>query len=124
MSIEATTNNEVKESDENLQTLSSTDETTVNDSQPTTESDLSEANTAKTSPSTPIDIKQNGAITDKNNDYIPSPFTSSIKLEQIIDNEQPITKKDASTDNSIEHFYDFCPENFHAEQVRPSFATK
>jgi len=85
---------------------------------------VSEANPTKSTSSAPIDVQPNSAITDKDNDHILSPFTSPIKLEQIIDNEQPIIEKVPSTENSIEYFYDFQPENFHAEQVRQPLATK
>ncbi len=84
-----------------------TDETSVNDREPITK---------ESSPSSEIDVKSNETVT--TNDDIPSPFSSPIKLEQIIDNEQPIIEKDSSTENPSEFFYDFQPDNFHAEQVR------
>ena len=92
LSIENTTKDEVKELHDNSQPSSSKDETSINDTQPTTESDPSEANTIKSTSSAPIDVKPNDT-TDKDNDDISSPFTSPIKLEQIIDNQQSSIEK-------------------------------
>ncbi len=93
----------------------------INDTQSSTEPDRLETNTTEPSLSSPIDVKTNGTITDNINDEIPSPFSSPIKLEQIVNNEPSVIKQDSSTDNPSEFFYDFQPEHFHAEQVRSSF---
>lgn len=69
------------------------------------------------SSSPPINIKINSIITSDDSGCIPSPFTSPILLEQIIENEQSAVNNSTTTDNSNELFYDFKPENFHAEQV-------
>lgn len=75
-----------------------------------------ETNIAKPSSTSPIDIEINGTVTNDDNDLIPSPFTSTIQTEKINNNEQKISE------NSSEYFYDFQPENFHAEEVRLSFS--
>ncbi|UJR24938.1 hypothetical protein I4U23_006302 [Adineta vaga] len=67
----------------------------------------------ETTSTTPIDIKPKNTIVP--DDPIVSPFTSSIKFEELINNE----KSNSTTDNSSEYFYDFRPENFHAEQGAP-----
>ncbi len=108
-------NDKVQELHESFITSSTTDEISINDKQPSTESNPSETDTTKSSPSSPIPIKTNDIKPD--NELIPSPFLSSIKLEQTIDNEQ------STTQNSSEFFYDFQPENFHAEQVRKSLSS-
>jgi hypothetical protein len=97
-----------------LKTSSTTDETSINDNQPVAESEPSETKPANSSSSSPIPIKTNDIPSD--NVHIPSPFVSPIKLEQILDTEQ------STTENSAEFFYNFQPENFHAEQVQQPFS--
>jgi hypothetical protein len=103
---------------ENLITTSSPDEPPINDTQSLNEPNRSESNTTESSVSSTIDVRTNETITDTITDDIPSPFSSPIKLEQIVDNGQSTIEKDSSTDNPSEFFYDFQQENFHAEQVR------
>ena len=61
----------------------------------------------------PIDIKPTETTIDTTDNSIVSPFTSPVKLEQLVGNEALGT----TADNSSEYFYDFQAENFHAEQV-------
>jgi hypothetical protein len=96
----------VKELSEN----SKSEETPVND----TESDQTTTHIPKSSSPLPIDNETNSTIVNSDIDSTPSPFTSPIKLEQIIDGEQSTVEKE----NSSELCYNFLPENFHAEQVR------
>ncbi|CAF1174331.1 unnamed protein product [Adineta steineri] len=98
-----------------LQTLPSTDEPSVNETK-------SEVNTIEISSTVPIDIKTNGT-TSNDNSNLPSPFDGLFKIEPIVDSEESTNEKDPSTENSIEYFYDFQPENFHAEQGAPYVCT-
>ncbi|CAF1121495.1 unnamed protein product [Rotaria sp. Silwood1] len=115
---------EEEELNENFKTPLSMDETSINNIQSSTELHLSEENTTKSTCSSSIDVKTNSIITDDNsNDDIPLAFTSPIKLEQIIDNEQLNSDNNTCTDNSSEFFYDFQSKNFHAEQGAPYVCT-
>ena len=81
-----------------------------------------ETKTEPPSPSPPIDIKSNATTSEIVIEPIPSPFSSPIKLESIVDRQSSTTTNDASNDNLSEYFYEFQPENFHAEQVRKIFS--
>ncbi|CAF4200525.1 unnamed protein product, partial [Rotaria sp. Silwood2] len=108
---------------ENLETSLSVDNPSINDIQSSTELHPSKENSNKSSCSSPIDIKTKSTTTDNGIGQLPSAFTSPIELEQIIDNEQSTSDKNAVTNNSTELFYDFRPENFHAEQGAPYVCT-
>ena len=78
------------------------DEKTIvssNDDQMKTEDEI------KSTVSSSIDIKNNHTISP-----LPSPFSSPFKFQSISDQE-------SSNESSSDYFYEFLPENFHAEQV-------
>ncbi|CAF0858415.1 unnamed protein product [Rotaria sordida] len=122
--LENIINDKAEELHNNLETPLSTEETSRNDVESSTELHLTEENTTKSSCLSPINIKTNSITTNNdNNNQIPSAFISPIKLEQIINDEQSTNDNNTCIDNSSELFYDFRPENFHAEQGAPYVCT-
>ncbi|CAF0961898.1 unnamed protein product [Rotaria magnacalcarata] len=110
---------------DNLKQLLSIDGTSTSDTHATPELHSPKEKTTTSSCSSPLSIETNVITTDNNNDRheIPSPFTSPIKFDDIINNEQSNIQSNPSKDDSNELYYDFQAENFHAEQGAPYVCT-